>query len=97
MLVNCTKKNSASWEQNKKSILEKKYGAIIDIKIPAEYDNFEKTAEHYFYRISACFDSCANEPKENVVLISSKTDLEKEIKRLLEISSIRVFDKEIIN
>jgi hypothetical protein len=96
MLINTTKINSSDWSKELISSAIEKYGTILDLPLPEDYLNLEETATNYFFRISANFDTCANTPKDNIVIIDLGSPLKKEIIKLLEMSKIETISKKTL-
>lgn len=96
MLINTTQTNSSDWSKNITSYITEKYGSILNLPLPDKCADIDKIVKKYFFRITASFDSCANTPKENIVVIDLGSCLNKEIIKLLEMSKIETISKKIL-
>jgi hypothetical protein len=92
MLINLTEISSEELNKNVRKRFEENYGSILDMPLPVVTDekSIIEYAENYFMRITAAFDTCANEPKPNVVCMNIETELEKKLMSMLLASSIEV-------
>lgn len=92
MLINLTETKFEQINNGKIDYLAEKYGSILDFSLPNNYmhEEIETVAESVFVRIATALDTCANEPKKNIVCINDNTKLEKIIIDMLILSDIEI-------
>ena len=82
MLINLSKNPSQQWPEPQKATSRAKYGLVQDLifpKVPINSSklNNDKTAEILFNQIIIIFDECANDVKQNAVLINDDSDISR--------------------
>ena len=92
MLINLTPIKFEEIQAKKRQNIIERFGSVLDFSIPVliEEEEIDSIANDFFIRITAAFDTCANEPKENAVCMEIQTHLEKKIMGLLMASQIEV-------
>ncbi len=92
MLINLHEIESSQLPAAVKKRFQETYGSILDMPLPVVTDEQKiiEVANDFFMRITAAFDTCANDPKPNVVCMQVETELEKKLMSMLLSSEIEV-------
>ena len=82
MLINLSEFPSEKWPEPQKEIARNMYGLVQDLifpKVPinASKNDIDKIAEILFNQIIIIFDECANDVKQNAVLINTDSDISR--------------------
>ena len=95
MLINLSNKPSEKWTEAQKAISRAKYGLVQELIFPKALINpskidIDKITETLFNQIITIFDECANDVKQNAVLINDDSDISNVLKGYLLESDIVV-------
>ena len=98
MLINLSKKPSEQWQESQKAVARNKYGLVQDLIFPKAQINsskieIDKIAEVLFNQIIIIFDECANDVKQNAVIIKDDSDFSRILIALLLKSDIETIPK----
>ncbi len=82
MLINLSNNPSQQWPEPQKVKARDKYGLVQDLifpKVPinSSKSDIDKIAESLFNQIIIIFDECANDVKQNAVLINTDSDISR--------------------
>ena len=78
MLINLSNNPSQQWPKPQKVKARDKYGLAQDlIFLKAPINDIDKIAESLFNQIIIIFDECANDVKQNAVLINTDSDISR--------------------
>ena len=93
MLINLSNNPSEQWHESQKAKARDKYGLVQDLLLSNQQSNVSKLevtkiAETIFNQIMLIFDECANDVKQNAVLINADSDISRILKMYLLESNI---------
>ena len=98
MLINLSKNLSQQWPEPQKATSRDKYGLVQDLIFPkapinSSKNDIDKIAEILFNQIIIIFDECANDVKQNAVLINANSGISRVLIGYLLESNIEVIVK----